>query len=147
MAKTALDQARHEVEELHQFFCDWYAGRLPESVFEERFASHFAANVTFISLSGVALGRDDLVGWIRQNYQSNNDFRIQIRDVTVHSAGEDHILVSYEEWQRNALGDEPSNNGRITTVFFTLEDGALKWTHIHENRLPQDVVAAEAFDF
>ena len=55
--------------------------------------------------------------------------------------------VTYEEWQR---GSWQPNNGRISTVLLQndrVAPGGLAWLHLHEVWLPEEVVAAEPFEF
>ena len=57
-----------------------------------------------------------------------------------------YLLATYEEWQRNGLASTPFDNGRLATVFFATGE-RLRWLHIHETWLPQEVMAAGPYDF
>ncbi len=92
-----------------------------------------------LSLAQLATG-------LRAGHGSNPEFRIAIRNVTVRHVTDDHILATYEEWQRNALASEPPDNGRISTVLFDRSE-PLQWLHVHETWLPESITAAAKYDF
>ena len=134
------------IEGLHEFFCEWFGGRVPKSVFESEFLPRFSTHLVFIPPAGRYLGLADLGESIRSGYGSNPEFRVQIREVKVLRQLGRHVLVTYEEWQRNALASTPPNNGRIASVLF--ESGTrLKWVHIHETWLPREVMERDDYDF
>lgn len=146
MNNRVLNEVRNEVESLHEFFCDWFTGQLPEEEFERQFLSRFSSDLVFIPPAGNLLGLDDLSASVRAGYASNPDFRIQIRNVTVCREFDGHLIATYEEWQRNALASKPANNGRIASVVFT-KGQSLKWLHIHETWLPKENMDADSYDF
>jgi hypothetical protein len=141
-----MDKVRREVESLHEFFCVWFGGRIPQEEFEQQFLPRFHQDLAFIPPAGELLNLEDISAWIRGGYGSNPDFRIQIRNVTIHREFEGHVLATYEEWQRNALASEPSDNGRIASVVF-VKGERLKWLHIHETWVPREIMEADLFDF
>ena len=143
----SLEQVRKEIEDLHQFFCGWFAATLPETDLATQFLPRFSKEITLIPPAGIKLGMDELLNMMRGGYGSNPDFRIQIRNVTIRHESDSTVLATYEEWQRNALASKPADNGRISTVLFVKENDVLIWLHVHENWLPEDIVAAEAFEF
>ena len=140
------EQLRVEIEDLHAFFCDWIAGKLPDTDFDLKFTTRFTTDLVFIPPVGKLLGLAELSSLIYRGYASNPQFRIQIREVTVRQEFDGYVLATYEEWQRNALASEPADNGRIATVVFK-SGNPLKWVHIHETWLPKTVMAADKFDF
>lgn len=146
MNNLFLNEVRNEIESLHQFFCGWFNGQLPEEEFDSQFLSRFSPDLVFIPPAGNLLGLDDLSASVRAGYASNHDFRIQIRNVTVQHEFDGHIIATYEEWQRNALASKPTNNGRIASVVFTTGQ-SLKWLHIHETWLPEEIMDADSYDF
>ena len=139
-------RAREEVEALHHFFVGWFSGALPEEAFEPEFLVRFDPQLVFIPPAGRLLGLADLAGAIRSGYATNDAFRVQIRNVQVRREWPGYLLATYEEWQRNALESTPPDNGRVATVLFAVED-RLRWCHIHETWLPDDVMAAGPYDF
>ena len=145
MRPSTQDRVRREVEELHEFFIGWFTGALDEGVFNSTFLPRFSPDVVFIPPAGKLLGFEDLNSLIRAGYASNPAFRIQIRNVRVWNEFDGYILATYEEWQRNALASSPPDNGRIATVLLSAD--ALKWHHIHETWLPDEIIEAGPYDF
>ena len=137
---------RNEVEAVHRFFVDWFSGAAPEGAFESRFVDRLDPDMVFIPPAGARVGFDALVSSIRKGRGSNPDFRVAIRKVQVHRVLDDHIVATYEEWQRNALMSSPTDNGRIATVLFARAQ-SFRWLHIHETWLPDAVMAAGPYDF
>jgi len=146
---SITDRARTEIESLHTFFCEWFAGHLPKESFNEKFLNRLSKDLVFIPPAGSNLGLDDLSSSIYRGYASNPDFRIQIRNVSVTREFDGYIVATYEEWQRNALASTPPDNGRIATVVFAVDGPSekLTWLHIHETWLPDEVIAAGPYDF
>lgn len=144
---NSLEQVRSEIENLHDFFCGWFAASVPVTELDKQFLPRFSKDITLIPPAGIKLYLDDLINLMRGGYGSNSNFRIQIRNVTIRYESDNCILATYEEWQRNALASKPADNGRISTVMFVKEKSGLIWLHVHENWLPDDVVAAERFEF
>ncbi len=139
-------RVKQEIEDLHAFFCEWFGGNIPETHFERYFSARFARDLVFIPPAGRSLGLADLTQSIYKGYASNSDFRVQIRNVVVRHTFSDHVLATYEEWQRNALASTPADNGRIATVLFELGD-QLIWHHIHETWLPLSVMEKGPYNF
>ncbi len=94
---------RKEIEDLHVFLVGWFTGAIPESDFEPRFLDHLDPDLVFVPPAGTRLERDVLAAAIRQGYASNPDFRIEIRDVQIRHVLDNHVVATYEEWQRNIL--------------------------------------------
>lgn len=140
------EQVRIEVEDLHAFFCLWFAGKLPKTDFGSKFSSRFAEDLVFIPPVGKLLGLEELSTLIYKGYASNPEFRIQIREVSIEKVFGDYYLATYEEWQRNALASTPPDNGRIATVVFKSGD-PLQWVHIHETWLPETIIATGDYNF
>ncbi len=146
MSALIHERIRIEIEELHEFFCDWFAGKLSETDFDSKFSSRFTTDLVFIPPAGKLLGLAELSSAIDKGYATNPQFRVQIRGVTVRKEFDGYVLATYEEWQRNALASEPSDNGRIASVIFKSGD-PLKWVHIHETWLPKAVMDSDNYDF
>lgn len=146
-AEVSVEAVRQEVEALHEFFVGWFGGSLTADVFEGQFVDRFAGDLVFIPPAGHLLGLEDLAGSVRNGHDSNPDFRVQIRNVQIHRRFDDHVLATYEEWQRNALASTPPNNARLATVLFRVEEQRLRWLHIHETWLPEALMAAGPYDF
>lgn len=146
MNTSINDQVRIEIEELHEFFCNWFSGNLPKTDFDSKFTTRFAPDLVFIPPAGKLLGLTELSTAIYKGYSSNPKFRVQIRGVTIRRKFDGYVLATYEEWQRNALASKPTDNGRIVTVVFKNGD-PLKWVHIHETWLPEEEMASGEYDF
>lgn len=125
---------------------DWFASAVNKEVFEERFIKRFSKDFIIIPPAGHFLGLAQISDAIRSGYGSNPNFRIQIRNVQIQREMGGYIVATYEEWQKNALATTPPNNGRIATVIFEDAD-PLRWCHIHETSLPEDVVSADEYNF
>lgn len=135
-----------EIEALHEFFVGWFSGVLPESVFDTSFLQRFDAGFLLIPPEGRVLNIDDLAAGIKSGYGSNPEFRIAIRNVQVRRSLGGNLLATYEEWQRNAKASDPPDNARVATVIFK-DDELLKWLHVHETTMPDDLIAQGTFDF
>ena len=146
MSPSIEVQTREEIEALHEFFVEWFSGRLARSAFEQQFLPRFAEALVFVPPSGTRLGLRDLASSVEQGHASNPDFRIAIRNVRVHLDLPGHVLATYEEWQRNARASTPPDNGRVATVVFEKGD-RLRWLHIHETWVPPGRMAAGPYDF
>jgi len=138
-----------EIEALHGFFISWFGGRRPESEleFDTDFAARLDKSFILVQPAGVTLQKDELLAAIRSGYGSNAEFRIAIRAVKVRQAFGAHVLVTYEEWQRNAKASEPADNARVATVLFRIERDRLHWLHVHETWLPHDIMEVGPYDF
>lgn len=135
-----------EIEALHKFFVNWFSGKLPVDDFETGFLSRFDADFLIVPPAGSLLTLAQLASAIKQNHANNPDFRIAIRNVKVRRTLGNHILATYEEWQRNAKSSTPPDNARIATVLFKNSE-PLKWLHIHETWMPKAVMSADSFNF
>jgi hypothetical protein len=137
---------RDEVEALHVFFVGWFSGMLPADAFETEFLGQFDEEFILIPPAGTLLSLADFQSAVRRSHGTNPDFRIAIRNVKVRRVMDDHVLATYEEWQRNALASTPPDNARIVTVIFR-KALPLKWVHVHETRLPESIASAGPYDF
>lgn len=137
-----------EIKSLHTFFVDWFAGCSPSSdeTFFAKFMDRFDPAFLLIPPAGTTLDLDDLANSIKSAHGSNPTFNIKIRNVQIRREWENHVLATYEEWQRNAKASSPPNNGRVATVLFKIEK-RLKWLHVHETWLPQDIMQAGPYNF
>lgn len=146
MPDETLEIVTAEVAALHEFFVDWFRGTAPVDSFEPRFLAPLSPDFTMIPPSGQLLERPTLVAAIRDARGGNPDIRIAVRNVAVRRVLNDHVLATYEEWQRNALPPARPDNGRISTVLFR-RSPRLEWLHVQETWLPEAVMAAGPYDF
>ena len=141
-----------EIEALHEFFVEWFAGTCERSdaLFESAMGPRLSDGFVLIQPSGKRFDRNGIMAAIASGYGNNPTFRIAIRNLVVCDQGAGWVLVTYEEWQRNALNSEPSDNGRVSTALFhqtPTAPGGLLWQHVHETWLPTEVMAAGPYDF
>lgn len=131
-----IEICRHEIEELHQFFQDWFNGDLPETAVSfSRFAAVMAPDFEMVSPNGRSLSITSLQPALRQRYGSWQNGRIWIENVRIHWQKGDLLLVVYEEWQA-VVGEE---NGRLSSVLLQQQTGLpnnLLWLYVHETWLP-----------
>ena len=124
-----------EIESLHDFFVDWYAGTMDEDNVE-RLERALASGFEMVTPDGDRRDRAAVLEGIRGDYARDEPgtFAIEIRNVELVAARDDHATVRYEEWQTR--GDETT--GRISTVLFR-EDaaapGGVVWLDLHETWL------------
>jgi N-acetylglutamate synthase-like GNAT family acetyltransferase len=145
-AEALSIRVREEIESLHSFFVGWFSGALPEHVLTAQFLDRFDPDFLLVPPAGTRLSVADLAGSLRAKHASNPAFRVAIRNVEIKRSFEGHVLATYEEWQRHALASKPPDNGRLATVLFETRE-PLRWLHIHETWLPEDVQRAGPYDF
>jgi hypothetical protein len=147
----AATRVRAEIVAMHAFFEQWFRGVVDDDddVFSQGFARRFDPGFVRLGPVGDILPLAQVIKSIRPRYGSNPDFRLQIREVLLRRELDNLFVVTFEEWQRNAMHAQP-NNGRLATVMLQTDrvaPGGLAWLHMHTCWLPADVVAAEPFDF
>jgi hypothetical protein len=132
-----IEICRREIEELHQFFQDWFNGDLPETdVNFARFSDVMANDFEMVSPNGRSVTITTLQPALRQRYNSWQNGRIWIENVRVHWQKGVLLLVVYEEWQA-VDGEE---NGRLSSVLFQQQNNLpnkLLWLYVHETWLPK----------
>lgn len=143
---------RAEIVALHEFFVDWFGGLIAQDdqIFNDRFVVRFGDECELIQPSGATLTRKTFIAAVRNSYGSSPDFKIAIRNVRLRfELPGGHALVSYEEWQRNAVNSTPQDNARAASVLFsrTSANTPFQWLHIHETWLPSELTNASKFNF
>jgi hypothetical protein len=133
-------RCEQEVRELHQFFEDWFNGRLPptDEAFR-RFESVMAEGFLIISPDGVLSERAELVHRLRQAHgiwrENSRPGRIWIENLRVRHTVGPQAMVLYEEWQEI----EGEARGRLSTAILqqrVATPNELEWLHVHEVWLP-----------
>ena len=128
-----------EVLELHQFFEDWFRGRVPatEETFA-RFESVMADGFEIVNPAGQTTPRDLLVPGLHGAYGrwlegGTATGEVRVADVRVRAVGEGLFIVAYEEWQREGAEAE---RGRRSTAVLRRTDRptplGLEWLAVHE---------------
>ena len=133
-----IEICKREIEELHQFFQDWFNGDLPETDDSfARFVNVMAADFEMVSPNGRSTTITNLQPALRSRHNSWQNGRIWIENVRVHWQKGDLLLVVYEEWQA-VDGEE---NGRLSSVLFQQQSNLpnnLLWLYVHETWLPKN---------
>lgn len=129
-----------EIVELHDFFAQWFGGRLPatDAAFA-RFADTMTPEFTIIAPTGTLLGRAELLPRLRAAHGSSPGCQIWIERPALRATHGDVIVATYEEWQRHA---GRAATARLSTVVFRAQPATpngLVWLHVHETWLtPQE---------
>ncbi len=144
-----LDAVRTEIEQAHIAFVDWISGTAErsEEVFRRLFLDRFDRDLVLVQPAGVAVHMRDFGPGLERSHGDNPDFRIAVRDVMLLREHGELVLASYTEWQKNATRSTPRDNGRIASVWMRRDADRLRWLHVHETWLPDDVMAAGPCDF
>ena len=129
------NQYQAEIIRLHQFFVDWFTGRLPKTA-EARAAFDEAMGDEFVIISptGAVSGRGQTVDNIDKAHGAMSDISIWIENVTVRQQIGELVIVTYEEWQTRGK----NTTRRLSTVLFQQAPQArygLYWLHVHETWL------------
>jgi hypothetical protein len=132
-----LDRAQLEVVNLHRFFEEWLAGRLPDTdVAFERCVTAMATQFELIVPSGERLTRTDLLESLRGvNGSRGADFRLWVDELATRPIAGGVHLVTYQEWQTH----DGRTTGRLSTAILADSAGAadgIEWWHVHESWLP-----------
>ncbi|WP_435129511.1 hypothetical protein [Halobaculum sp. D14] len=137
---SVADDAESEVEALHDFIEDWFAGRLPETAFDHPEAA-LADDFRLITPRSERRDKDSVLSTLRSAHASKSGsvppFEISIERLTVRDDGDDHCLLTYEEWQR----DDGDRTGRRSTALFRPAEAApngVEWVHLHESWIPAE---------
>lgn len=119
-----------EVERLHAFFDDWFAGRGSRSI--EEFSEALDDRFLLVAPTGTVYDRDAIIELVDAG-RGAGDAHIRIEKPTVRHAGA--VLVgTYEEHQRR----EGVSSARISTVVMVERasaPGGWAWIAVHETWL------------
>jgi hypothetical protein len=129
------DRCEAEIVELHQFFEDWFMGRLDNSdeAFH-RFEGVMAEGFTMIPPGGSITERAELLHSLRRAHGVFSEGRaisIRVANIQPRHTQNGHLLLTYEEWQDEGQGER----GRLSSVLFRRHDAApngVEWLHVHE---------------
>jgi hypothetical protein len=130
--------ARDEVVGLHEFFVDWFAGKIEatDAVFA-RFTDAMHPEFSMIVPSGEILGWEAVVASVRAAHATTDaSFAIEIRHVTDRVTCDDAVVITYEEWQ--FAGDREDSCRVSTAVFVRAAEAStgVQWRHLHETYRP-----------
>lgn len=132
-----------EIERLHEFFVEWYAGKLDQEEFD-RMERALAPGFEMITPNGRRNGREAVLDAVRESAGRNapGEFDIEIRTVEVVADLGDHAVVRYEEWQTTPEDE----TGRISTVLFTEDPdtGRVVWRDLQETWIEDSTAKSSA---
>jgi len=134
-AVPALPTCRAEIARLHEQFVAWFTATVDPSDFAgiER---ALAPDFEMVTPDGRRVAREAVLESIREAHgrDAPGEFDIEIRNVELRHATDEHATVRYEEWQETAEG----TTGRVSTVLFEPDPdapGGLVWLDVHETWL------------
>jgi hypothetical protein len=138
MSPPSPDRFENEIHRLHDFFVQWFTGKIEET--DENFAfveQSMEESFCLINPQGVMTRRSDLVNALKSAYGCRKDqiFTIQCRNVQIMSnlPNSTSVLCCYEEWQ--TVGE--TETARIASSWFQDKpNGRPTWLHVHETWLP-----------
>jgi hypothetical protein len=133
------EACEREVVTLHEFFEDWFAGRIEkdDDAFD-RVRDALGDEFEMVAPSGRTVGRESVITGIWDVYgrdAGSDAHEIRVEELRVRHVREDLCLVSYEEWQRGAAEE----TGRQSSALFQRAEATpngIEWLHLHETWLP-----------
>lgn len=126
------EQCRQEILDLHQFFEEWFAGRLPNT--DAAFARATVAlgdAFVLVGPNGRLTDRHTLMNGLRGEHNGRSSFRIWIQNFQLQQQHGDIAIATYEEWQ----DIDDTITTRLSTAVFQQDPTApngVKWLHVHE---------------
>lgn len=121
-----------EIVELHQFFQDWYIGKLERSKENfDRLENALADGFRIVTPNAQIIERQPLIDGIENAHNTQVAMRIWIEDVHIQHWLDDHVLATYQEWQEK--GGETTT--RLSSVLFKRKPEnphGLEWLFVHE---------------
>jgi hypothetical protein len=129
-------RCRHEIEQLHQFFADWFNGDLAktEDAFD-RLTTVLAEKFALVGRDGSVTDRDALVEGLWEAWGTrgggDDEIEITVDEIRLRHSEEGLHLATYIERQR--VGADA--NARRSSVWFRSFADApngLEWLHVHE---------------
>jgi hypothetical protein len=151
-SKVTVEQIVHEVDDLHNLFLAWYAGKPARNRdwYDLNIAARMDTQFSIVSPSGITLAHDEILMLIYEGHGQSKEFRINTRNAKLLRRDGNIVLVSYEEWQHHAVNSPASQNGRISTALLAVDEAqanGLRWLHVHETWLPDEIQKTGNYDF
>ena len=123
---------RREIGELHAFFEQWLAGKLPETADAfARVEAVLAPDFTLVAPSGQETDRATIAVRLRGLWNTRPRVRIWIEQFRLLLDAPPLLVARYEEWQEGSAG----NTRRISTAVFRAAPTApngVQWVRVHE---------------
>ncbi len=130
-----------EIEELHQFFEDWFTGTIENSVTGfARFSDVIHADFTMIVPNGKQTNRNELKGSLFMMHGKRPNIKIWIEKPEFRYLSSTTAMLTYEEWQKD--GEDAEATTRVSTVIFEsniMTKNNVMWLHVHETMRPVEV--------
>lgn len=148
--RLSARELEREVLEFHRLYCAWLRGEHddPERVLQEQWIPRCHPQLAFVMPGGSILTFDDLLPIFEEAHGSNPAFATDVRAFTLLHADRGSALVRFEEWHRGSLNTPRPDNGRLSSVLFTLEGSErVRWRHLQQTWLPDELVREEPFEF
>jgi hypothetical protein len=124
-----------EINQLHQFFQDWFNGELtPSDEIFHRCEKVLAPNFIMVQPDGHIIQHDALLKNLRKAHQSRSDFRIWIENVQIHFSVGNVFLATYQEWQESN-GDVSARQSSALFLKSNSTPNGVLWLHVHETRI------------
>ena len=120
-----IQKVKTEIEELHQFFTDWFNGKLDESSFA-RVENVLHQNFDLITPRGEHFRRDEILDLIRNANGADPQRKIWTQFISCKKYDNVAIALYYEMQDQ---GDNQTK--RLSTAVFSIEPN-LMWLHVHE---------------
>jgi len=135
----------HAVESLHTFFQNWFTAKPSEQNFDDaikrvmlnqRCGEKLADDFSMVTPSGAHVERESLLQNLLHAHGCHEmGFEITIENFKVlheYNNGGNRAMVMYDEIQRMGPQDKAGTARRSTALIEKLEDGSVKWKHVHE---------------
>lgn len=137
MLISMIEQCRQEVDQLHQFFEDWFNGNIQngDDTFG-RFAKVLGEDFRIISPNANVTPKSELAVGLKSAYgiwtSKEPGWHIYIKNFEGRTLGQGICLVTYEEWQGPSIED--TQKRRSSALFRSNEEKPLgvEWVHVHE---------------
>jgi hypothetical protein len=137
MPAASTNTAIQEIQALHQFFEDWFIGRLEKTPAAfARFEQVMAPEMSFIAPSGAPLNRAALVDFLWQSNGKNqhDTLRIWTENETARRITDDLVVAIYEEHQM-LNGEHTVRRSSVLFQANTETPLGWQWQHVHETWL------------
>ncbi len=120
-----VQKVKAEIEGLHQFFTEWFNGKLEESSFA-RVENALHRDFELVTPRGEHFNRDEILTLIRNAKGTDPQRKIWTEFVSCKRVDNIAIALYYEMQEQ---GDKQTR--RLSTAVFTIGT-SLKWLHVHE---------------
>jgi len=133
------EACEREVVTLHEFFEDWFAGRVEKAdAAFDRVRDALGDEFEMVAPSGRTVGRESVITGIWEVHGRDTDadpHEVRVEDLRVRYVREDLCLVTYEEWQRGPDAETGRQSSALLRRDETAPNG-VEWLHLHETWLP-----------